>query len=688
MQPDLTVFAWTAAPQAVEALARRSRLLPVTASAAAAAGDAESACRQLGLEAEPVCLNAGQAIEQLAGAAPCVVRLPGSEDLFLAVVGFRRRHALVLAPDLAIRRVNWSMLRDLLCRDVEAPLEAEIDGILAVAGTNNRRARSALLRERLRRQSIGTAWQLRARPGSSFPRQLRESGVARRMVRLATAHVAEYALWLISWWMIGSAALSGRIDWGWLGAWLLTLATIVPVRVLANWSQSTAGIGLGGLLKQRLLAGALELSPEDIRLQGTGQLLGCAMEAETVESLALTGGLAGAVAALEVGMAAAVLAVGAGGPVHALLLVGWVGIAALLAWRFGRARVHWTGRRLEMTHDLVERMNGHRTRLAQLPPEQWHHGEDEALDAYLAASQAMDRRRALLLTLVPRGWLIAGICGMARAFVAGGVSAGPRLAVALGGVLLAHQALQRLTAAATQLADAGIAWRRVGPLFRAAEKDTDRSACLPTAPRKSHTVVEAHDLTFRYPGHTEPALRGANLRIERGDWLLLEGPSGGGKSTLAALLAGLRSPASGLLLSGGLDRAALGANGWRKWVAAAPQYHENHILTGPLAFNLLMGRNWPPAWQDLEEAEAVCRELGLGDLLARMPAGLMQVVGESGWQLSQGERSRIFLARALLQKPELLLLDESFAALDPENLRQSLECVLRRTETLLVVAHP
>jgi len=52
-----------------------------------------------------------------------------------------------------------------------------------------------------------------------------------------------------------------------------------------------------------------------------------------------------------------------------------------------------------------------------------------------------------------------------------------------------------------------------------------------------------------------------------------------------------------------------------------------------------------------------------------------QVVGETGWQLSQGERSRVFLARALLQGGDLITLDESFAALDPENLRQCLECV-------------
>ena len=67
--------------------------------------------------------------------------------------------------------------------------------------------------------------------------------------------------------------------------------------------------------------------------------------------------------------------------------------------------------------------------------------------------------------------------------------------------------------------------------------------------------------------------------------------------------------------------------------------------------------------------EAICAELGLGDLLDRMPAGLLQMVGETGWQLSHGERSRLYIARALLQDAELVVLDESFAALDPENLQ-------------------
>jgi ATP-binding cassette subfamily B protein len=137
-----------------------------------------------------------------------------------------------------------------------------------------------------------------------------------------------------------------------------------------------------------------------------------------------------------------------------------------------------------------------------------------------------------------------------------------------------------------------------------------------------------------------------------------------------------------------LDRHTLGAEQWRRVVASAPQFHENHILTETLAFNLLLGRDWPPAAADVAEADAVCRELGLGDLLDRMPSGLLQMVGEGGWQLSHGEKSRIYIARALLQRSALVILDESFAALDPENLTTALECTFKHANTLMVIAHP
>jgi len=71
-----------------------------------------------------------------------------------------------------------------------------------------------------------------------------------------------------------------------------------------------------------------------------------------------------------------------------------------------------------------------------------------------------------------------------------------------------------------------------------------------------------------------------------------------------------------------------------------------------------------------------------------MPWRMFQMVGDTGWQLSHGERSRLFVARALLQKPDLLILDESFAALDPDNFSRTLDTVERRAAAVLVIAHP
>jgi ATP-binding cassette subfamily B protein len=125
------------------------------------------------------------------------------------------------------------------------------------------------------------------------------------------------------------------------------------------------------------------------------------MESEAVEGLALSGGFLGLVAAIELLLATVVLSAGAGGWRHALLLFGWVGGTCLLGAWYYRSRQRWTAARLEMTHELVERMVGQRTRLAQEAPEHWHAGEDEAAEHYLALARAMDRRATLLLATVP-----------------------------------------------------------------------------------------------------------------------------------------------------------------------------------------------------------------------------------------------------------------------------------------------
>ncbi len=690
---------------ALETLAARAGLEPRTLGNAAPPPADEAALERwlgeaaswMGLELQETETPHVDAAALLRSCGPLLVRIEdGPSARFLAILGGRRGRVVLVGPDGARSTVSVADLHHALVTPLEAPLRDELGRLLDEAGVpraRRARAEAALLGERLRNERIVGIWRVGVPPSAGFGGQLRRAGLARAAAGLVAAYAARYALWILSWWTIGRGALEGRLDAGWLTAWALTLLTLVPLGMLANWYQGLVAIGTAGLVKRRLLASALRLEPEEIRHQGAGQLLGQVIESEAVESLAVSGGLLGVLAVIELVGAAVILALGAGGALHVLLLVAWIGAAAAVAWRYVRARQAWTGARVVLTHDLVERLVGHRTRLAQEPRARWHEGEDEGLDRLLERARKLDRAGAALLLAIPTGWLAVGMLGLLPAFVWGARPVG-ELAIALGGVLLAYQGLAQLAGGARHVAGAWVAWQAIATLFGAATRPLALAPPGPTGEpaRPSSTregpLLVASDVTFRYRERGEPVLRGCSMRVAAGDRILLEGPSGGGKSTLASLVAGLRSPEAGLLLLGGLDRSTIGADGWRRRVAAAPQFHENHVLAGTLAFNLLMGRGWPPRPDDLEEAETVCRELGLGELLDRMPGGLLQMVGETGWQLSHGERSRLYIARALLQRAELVILDESFAALDPESLRRCVRCVLGRASTLLVIAHP
>lgn len=720
MTVNLHDLAWPASKlgEAIEAVARKSELssqhveAPLPPSSLFQTGGkavgrwVEATAGLLGLEAEPVETTYPEVESFVRGAGPAIVPLPGKgEDGYLALLGGKGQNVFILAPDLSTHSARAKVVRDWMTRNLEAPIEPSVEGLLRKAGVARRRfarARAAILRERLSQARINCGWLLRLRPGASFREQLSFARLPRHLGRLVGLYALQYILGLLAWWILGKAALGDQLDRGWLVAWALLLLTAVPFRVLATWSQGLFAIGAGSLLKQRLLYGALRLEPEEVRREGAGQMMGRVIESSAVESLALSGGFLGLVATIELLMAAIVLALGAAGVLHVIALTGWVAVAVFISWWYLRARRRWTDTRLAMTNDLIERMVGHRTRLAQEARETWHEGEDQMAERYLDKSGAMDRA-ATVHAGVARGWLFVGIAGLIPVFVQG--SAPPvQIAISIGGILLASRALMKLVQSISSLASAAIAWQQVAPLFQAATREEDeapaamavdfdmggpvRGQTVPEQTVPEQTVLEAHDVVFRYRERCDAVLRGCNLKIQAGDRLLLRGSSGGGKSTLTSLMTGLRTPDSGLLLLGGLDHRTVGSAAWRARVVAAPQFHENHVLTGTFAFNLLMGREWPPSAKDAEEAEAVCRELGLGNLLARMPAGLLQMVGETGWQLSHGERSRLYIARALLQNTDLVILDESFAALDPENLHQCLKCVLNRVPTLLVVAHP
>ena len=691
------MITWPAnrAAEALDALARKSGLRPklskITTPTAVAADPIllsrwiEASAEALGLYAEPEEIRYADVDRILASASPALIRMSDGNLLALLAQG------VLLTPDFKTHRISPSALRAELCRDAEAPLTDELNSLLESTGIRQRRwpqVRDTLLRQRLAGKLVGHAWLLRLPPGANFLLCLKLSNIHQRVLLLTGIYIFQYALWLVSWWIVGTGALSGRLDHTLLFAWVLLLLTLVPLRGLITWLQGSVAITVGGLLKERLLAGALRLLPEEIRTLGAGQLLGRVLESEALEALALSGGFLALVAAIEFLLAAIILANGAGGLWHAVLLAVWIALTAVLGVRYFKNQRRWTASRLGMTLTLVESMTGHRTRLAQEPREQWHVAEDQQLESYQTVSCSADRKAAILSAVIPRGWLIVGTAALAPAFLAG--STPSSLALGVAGLLLAYSAFRRLAGGLWSLTEAAIAAEQVAPLFHAAARPEATGApALALETQSPHdTFVELNDVSFRYRADSDFVLDHCTLKIAPGDRILLEGPSGGGKSTLASILSGMLRPQSGLLLAHGLDRQTLGAPAWRRVVAAAPQFHENHVLTGTFEFNLLMGRGGWITQQDRALSQDICQELGLGPLLEKMPAGMLQMVGETGWQLSHGERSRLYIARALLQDADVLIFDESFAALDPENIRRALECVLRRARSVLVIAHP
>ncbi|SDW51947.1 ATP-binding cassette, subfamily B [Amycolatopsis xylanica] len=493
-----------------------------------------------------------------------------------------------------------------------------------------------------------------------------------RLALFLGAHTAAYVLFVLSWVVLGRAAFAGGVDGADFAAWLGLLAGSALGHLLAVRLQSSIALRLGGSLRRRLVRGTLGLDPDELCDQGAGRLLGRVLEVEAVETLAIGGGLLGLVAGVELAIAAVALSTTS--VVTTAALVIWVLATLVVAHRYVRARDRWTATRLELTDDLVAKMLGHRTRLAQQPHSDWHTGEETALGEYEARAQKTDRRMVVLSAVCTRGWVLVGVLGL-------WTSAGD-LAAGAGGVLLAAAALRTLTSGLGNIADASAAWSTLKPLLRNKTGDPVASGADPVP---GMPLLSADSVAFGYPGH--PVLAEVDLRIEPGDRLLLDGPSGSGKSTLVAVLAGSRRPRQGTLLVRGRSVDEVGEQRWRRRVVLAPQFHENHLLLGTLAFNVLLGRGWPAKPQDLEDARAVCEDLGLGPLLDRMPSGLQQIVGETGWQLSHGERSLVFLARTLLQDADIVVLDETFGALDPATQHRALTAVDKAAPALLVVHH-
>lgn len=237
-----------------------------------------------------------------------------------------------------------------------------------------------------------------------------------------------------------------------------------------------------------------------------------------------------------------------------------------------------------------------------------------------------------------------------------------------------------------QLQNGSSALSQITPFLREVDRTLEnfRASAAEWGSQRTTSVTPLllEDVSFGY-SRERPVLDRVSLRVEPGELVGITGPSGTGKSTLVQLILGLRAPDRGRVLAAGHELRDLNRDAWTSAVAFVPQ--DANLITGTVAENIRFFRDGISNDQLVEATRAA----HIWADIERLPDGLETHLGERGQQLSGGQRQRLCIARALVGRPELLVLDEPTSALDEASeaaIRDAL-IELKGSTTVVVIAH-
>ncbi|KAL2851814.1 P-loop containing nucleoside triphosphate hydrolase protein [Aspergillus pseudodeflectus] len=216
----------------------------------------------------------------------------------------------------------------------------------------------------------------------------------------------------------------------------------------------------------------------------------------------------------------------------------------------------------------------------------------------------------------------------------------------------------------------------------------EKSLEAATEPNSTASAVHLQNIHFSYPARPDiKVLNGLNINIKPGQFAALVGPSGAGKSTIISLVERLYTPQSGTILIDGRDITSPDCStAFRNSIALVPQ--ESVLFEGTIKFNIALGSR-PGHEASMSEIEEACKLANIHDTIVALPDGYDTLCGPNGNQFSGGQKQRLSIARALVRKPKILILDESTSALDAESeklLQDGLEKAARGI-TVIAIAH-
>jgi ATP-binding cassette subfamily B protein len=223
-------------------------------------------------------------------------------------------------------------------------------------------------------------------------------------------------------------------------------------------------------------------------------------------------------------------------------------------------------------------------------------------------------------------------------------------------------------------------YEQINYMINKAKQNVQKSGKLPF--RQLSNSVEFKGVTFAYPSHG-PVLKDINAVIRKGRMTAFVGESGTGKSTLVDLLIGFYEPNKGEITLDGTSLFEYNILSFRQRIGFVPQ--DSFLFNNTIRNNLL----WSHEKATEKEVVEACKLANAHDFIMEMPNDYDTVVGDRGVRLSGGQRQRIALARALLRKPELLILDEATSSLDSQSetlIQQAIEEIAHQT-TIVSIAH-